>query len=467
MILALAASLALVVQDHTPLRAAPRSNAIELTSLAQGDVVEVRGERPGYLQVYNYRRERGGYLPAAAVRSVGLSESDAPALLAVMRFLRDSAGSEALGISYGAAYLKAIPAPAFSAEPFDAIATMAERLADQASAAAPRDAALAAHLDVVEQFGVHMRSFERDGRMQVCYDGELFRRLLSLPEASPEQRARAALSLTRADCIDPGLMPQQRALLDEARRDLLAQTSERGLGPMTRSRLHARRAAVWAAIAYQQARRGEAAELSAQQALNELIAAHPDEFGEAHRNEYLEAALRVAAVRWAATAPAVQPGPLMLRARNGEPGQTCLMLEDTSRTPAESLLRRCTYGIVWLSSLQVIDQGRAMVIAVQPLESWRELWVLHRSTSAWSIDVISPGYEQPQEGYVEFAGFAPATSRLLLAREVYERGRFRRRFEEHRLSDLALVKDASAPELLPDFGRWQDVTWRRDTLALR
>ena len=27
-------------------------------------------------------------------------------------------------------------------------------------------------------------------------------------------------------------------------------------------------------------------------------------------------------------------------------------------------------------------------------------------------------------------------------------------------------KQASAPELLADFGRWQDVTWRRDTLAL-
>jgi hypothetical protein len=28
------------------------------------------------------------------------------------------------------------------------------------------------------------------------------------------------------------------------------------------------------------------------------------------------------------------------------------------------------------------------------------------------------------------------------------------------------VKQASSPELLADFGRWQDVAWRRDTLAL-
>jgi hypothetical protein len=33
--------------------------------------------------------------------------------------------------------------------------------------------------------------------------------------------------------------------------------------------------------------------------------------------------------------------------------------------------------------------------------------------------------------------------------------------------DFALVRQASAPELLADFGRWQDLTWRRDTLALR
>jgi hypothetical protein len=110
--------------------------------------------------------------------------------------------------------------------------------------------------------------------------------------------------------------------------------------------------------------------------------------------------------------------------------------------------------------------GRALSLAVQPLESWRELWVFHERAGSWTVDVIPPGLDNPGEGYVDFAGYAPGTRRLLIAREVKDRGRFRRSFEELRLDDLALVRQASSPELLRDFGRWQDVAWRRDTLAL-
>ena len=92
---------------------------------------------------------------------------------------------------------------------------------------------------------------------------------------------------------------------------------------------------------------------------------------------------------------------------------------NTGKTLPPRRLRRCTYGLVRMASI-----------------------------------------------HVEFAGYAPATRRLLIAREVKDRGRFRRSFEELRLDDLALVRQASSPELLRDFGRWQDVAWRRDTLAL-
>ena len=207
MILALAATLAIVIQDHAALRAAPRSGATELARLWQGDVLEVRGERAGYLKVYDYRRERGGYLRATRR---GRSSSPRPprpncspccASCARAPAPRRSASVTARRISRPHRRTR------ITAEPFDAIAQMAERLADQASGSTEHLADVAPHLEVVEQFGVHMRSFERNGRMRVCYDGELFRRVLALPGAQPEERARAVLGLTRPDCIDPDWAP--------------------------------------------------------------------------------------------------------------------------------------------------------------------------------------------------------------------------------------------------------------------
>lgn len=466
MILALTATLAIVVQDHAALRVAPRASATELTRLWPGEVLEVRGEHAGYLKVYDYHRERGGYLRGDAARPLELSETAAPELLAVLRFLRDTPGSETLGIGYGAAYLKAVPSRAITAEPFDAIAQMAERLADQVSGSTGQAANFASHLEVVEQFGVRMRSVERNGRMQFCYDGELFQRALTFPEAAPEARARAVLGLTRPDCIEPDLAPAARASLDAERSQLLEQVNDSGLNAMTRSRLHARRAGVWASLAFGHERHGEPAGAAAQRALEELVAVHPSDLGDDRRPEYLDAVLRVSAIRWAGALPAPQPGPLALRAAPGDPGQTCVSLQDEHRAGAAALIRRCTYGIVRMASIQAIPQGPAWVLAVQPLESWRELWVFHERAGHWTIDVLSPGPDDPEEGYVDFAGYAPGTRCLLIAREVKDRGRFRRSFEELRLDDLALLREAASPGLLRDFGRWQDVAWRRDTLSL-
>jgi hypothetical protein len=465
-ILGVFAALAIVVQDHASVRAEPRAGAAELTSLWQGDVVEIRGERVGYLKIYNYRRERGGYLKAEAVRPVESTEASAPELLAVLRYLRDSAGSEALGISYGAAYLRAVPVRALSAEPFDAIAQMAERLADQDSGGA-RPANVAAHLEVAEQFGIHMRSFEGNGRMRVCYDGELYRRVLAETGASAAERARAVLGLTRPDCIDPNLLPSQRAVLDRERGHLLDMIDERSLDSTMKAHLHARRAGVWASIAFDKARHIEAPADAAQRALSELFDLRAGDLGDDHRAEFQDAALRVSAIRWAAAGPAASLAPYGLAVVPGDPGQTCVTLEETRVRRTVPLLRRCTYGVIWTASARVIPQVPALVLAVQPLESWRELWVFHQKADAWAIDVILPGPDDPEQGYVEFAGFAPGPKRLLIAREVKEHGQYRRRFEELRIGDLALVRQASTPDLLRDFGRWQDLAWRRDTLALR
>jgi hypothetical protein len=463
---ALAAALAIVVQDRAPLRAAPTASGTELLALPQGELLELRGERAGYLKVYDNRRERGGFLRADAAHPIGLDASDAPGLLAVLRFLRDNPGSEALGISYGAAYLKAAAPGTATAEPLDAIARMAERLADQASGVGTHRAGAATRLEVAEGFGVHTRTLERDGRMQVCYDGELFRRVLSLADASSEQRATAALGLTRPECLDPQAGPLLRASLDGERRRVLDDIPDTGISALTRARVHARRAVVWASIAWDEARAHTPCTEAAQHALAELLAVHPDELGEDRRSEYREALVQVSAIRWAVGSATPLTGPLQLRTTPGEPGQTCIELLQLRNAREASLLRRCTYGIVWNGSARAIPQGPALALAVQPLEGWRELWLFHEVAGTWTIDVISPGLEDPLAGYVEFAGFVPATRRVLVVREVRERGSIRRRFEELRLDDLALLRQATVPELLPDFGRWQDPDWRRDTLAL-
>jgi hypothetical protein len=466
MMLALAASFAIVAEDNSSLRASPRATATQVTALWQGEVVEVRGEHGDYLKIWEHRRERGGYLKRNAVRSIGLSETDAPELLAVLRFLRDRSGSEALGISYGAAYLKAAPARALTAEAFDAIARMAERLADAASGNAHRLPDAGAHLEVVRQSGIRMLNFERNGRMQVCYDGELFRRVLSQQRATAEERAHAALGLTRPDCIDPNLGPLLRAALDEERGALLDRVDVQALSAMTKSRLRARRAGVWASIAYARARKGAGVAPATQRALAEVLAVQQKDLGEDRQSEYVDAILRVNAIRWAAVPPVTQTGSLTLFATPGEPGQTCIALDSAPRRRAAPLVQRCTYGIVWMASAQALPEAPALVVAVQPLESWRELWVFHQKAGAWTIDVLSPGADEPELGYVEFAGYVPGTRRLLVAREVKNGGKVLRRFEVLLIDDLTLVRHASTPDLLRDFGRWQDVAWRRDTLAL-
>ena len=100
---AAAGEYAIVLRDDTALRASPSSAARPHTLLAQGETVEVRGERLDYLQVYDYRRERGGYVRASQVRRVGLTPEQAPELLAVLRFLRAMPGNEARGIAFAAA----------------------------------------------------------------------------------------------------------------------------------------------------------------------------------------------------------------------------------------------------------------------------------------------------------------------------------------------------------------------------
>ena len=470
---AAAVTLAIVTQDNASLRAAPKADAAQHAQLLAGDLVEVRGERLDFLQVYDHRRERAGYVRAAQVRAVAFTEAQAPQHLAVVRFLRDTPGAEALGIAYVAAYLKAAPAPAIDAEPFDALGVMAERVARRASApAAPKSATVA--LETVAQYGVRFSSFERNGSVRLCYDGEAFRRVLA-QAASAEQQARAALALTRADCIDPALPVSERLALNRWRGETLDRIDARAFAALSepaRQRLHARRAAVWATLAFDRSRTGEAPQAAARRALDELAAIKRSELSDDDSADYADAALRVGASRWAAQPPLAPAARLAISAQAGaEPGQTCVLLKDPKRSDAAATLaRRCTWGSVWVASARVAADGRTAVLAVQALEAWTELWVFRaQRNGTWAIDVLPPAVaSEPGMGYIEFAGFVPGQQRLLVAREARVDGKRQRRFEVLKIdAGYAAERWASEPQMLAAFSRWPDAAWKSGTVSLR
>jgi hypothetical protein len=464
-----AAMLGIVIQNQVSLRAAPRDSAPQQSLLWQGEVLELRDEKGDFLYVYDHRLERGGYVRASQVRASPLSPESAPGLLSVMRFLRDTPGSEALGISYAAAYLKAVPAADLTAEPLDALGVMADRLAQRASTQQTKGTAatIAAHLEVVSQLGIGMKSIDAGGHVQICYDGEMFRRVLSMASADSAAQARAALGLTRHECVDPNLGPTARYELDLWRADVLDRVSAAGLNPAWKNRLHMRRAGVLSAVVFWQSRHGENAQPTAERALEELAAVNKSELDDDDRNAFADAAIRVGASRLAALPATARGSRLIVRTAPGAAGETCVMLFDARHDSGEPLVRRCTFGTVWAGSAMGNADGTALTLGVQPLATWRELWVFRQQTNGWRIDVLPPGTDGPDLGYVESAGWVPGSRQLLVVREVRAGDTFRRRFEFMNLDTLLIATWASTPDLLRSFARWQDPLWRSTTVALR
>jgi hypothetical protein len=474
-------AVAIVVNDQTPMRPAPRDSAKPHALLTQGEALEVRGERLDYLQVYDHRLERGGFVSAKQVRRVALDAAGAPELLSVVRFLRDTPGQEALGIGYGAAWLEAAPAEtirgAEGAEALDALGTFADRLARRASsggaATKAAQAALSAHLEVAMHYGIVFTTFERDGRMVMCYDGDAFHRLIGLGKGTDEQKARAALALTRLECSAGDLRPTERRAADEARAELLEAVDVVSLPSYLRNRVHMRRAAVWNSLAYQRARRNEPAQAAGARAVDELSHVVKQELTDDDQRSYADAAMRVSASRWAslpaAASPAERKGverPRVVTAP-GQAGETCVFLVEGKRDMANPLAKRCTYGIVWEASATLNRESNALAVAVQHSESWRELWIFRKAGKEWSVRVLPPAAIAPGVGYAEFAGWIPGGKQVLVAREASGEGRYKRSYELMRIDTLTTVAQATDPALLPAFQRWQDAGWKQATLSLR
>ncbi|APV52325.1 hypothetical protein BWI17_06340 [Betaproteobacteria bacterium GR16-43] len=473
-------AIAIVVTDLAPLRSAPRDSAKSHALLWQGEPLEIRGEKLDYLQVYDHRLERGGFVSVKQVRRVALDSDSASDLLSILRFLRETAGSEALGIGYAAAYLRAASPEAIrgrdGAEALDALGTFADRLASRSQSAGPANqavqATLAGHLEVAAQYGVAFTTFDRDSRMVLCYDGDAFRRLLGLATGDASQRARAVLALTRLECAPGTLSPTQRREADEVRAGLLDRVDVAGLPVYLRNRIHMRRAALWSGLAFQRARRGEPPQPAAIRALQELAFVTKEELTDDDRFVYADTAMRVNASRWAALPGAPVHSEKDTRPRlvsaAGQPGETCVFLIEGKRDVANPLAKRCTYGIVWEGSASLNRETNALAIAVQHTETWREMWVFRKVGGDWQVRTLPPAATTPGVGYAEFAGWVPGGKQVLVAREATGDGKYKgRTYELLRLDTLATVGQASDPSLLPAFQRWQDAAWKQNTVSVR
>ena len=445
--------------------------------LWRGDWLEVRGEQRGWLKVYDHRHERPGWVAAPSARTVELDEAAAPALRAVVEFLRDAPGSESLGIAYAGLYMKVAPRGGIDARLLVSLGTMADRLAHRASTEAA-DGHAAQQLEVAQSWGIGFASVERGDGIRTCYDGAAFRQALALAPAGPGplELATAVLGLTDPACEPQTVGATERRARDEAALGLLGRVEPTQVPGPIGNRVRIRRAVIGARLAWALGRGADpAAGKVAEAAVAAFARVDRPELADDDVADYQAAALEVAASRWAAGAPApVKKGDPTLVLTPGEPGETCIAIAapgEAARGAAAAETAaappHCTHGQVWASSFRVAPDRAAAVLAIEPLPGWLELWMFRRAAGGWTLDVLAPATEGPDLGYVELAGWSGDGARAVVVREARSDGAVHRTYQVIKLDTLAIEHQAARLADLGPGRAWLTPEWRGRTLALR
>jgi hypothetical protein len=461
--LAVALVAAVIAGDHVVLRASPSRTAAQQAVLWRGDWLEVRGEQRGWLKVYDHRHERPGWVARPSARTVELDEPAAPALRAVVEFLRDAPGSESLGIAYAGLYMKVAPRGGIDASLLVSLGTLADRLAHRASSEAA-DGHAAQQLEVAQSWGIGFTSVERSDGIRTCYDGAAFRQALALAPSGGDL-ATAVLGLTDAACEPQTLGATERRVRDQTALDLLGRVDPTRVPGPIGNRIRIRRAVLGARLAWALGRGGDpAAGKVAEAAVSAFARVDKPELADDDVADYEAAALEVAASRWAAGAPAApRKDDPRLVLTPGEPGETCVALaERTDASPPH-----CTHGQVWASSFRVAPDHAAAALAIEPLPGWLELWMFRRAAGGWTLDVLAPATDGPDLGYVELAGWSGDAARAVIVREAREAGAIHRTYQVLELTSLAVEHQSSRLADLGPGRAWLTPEWRGRTLALR
>lgn len=464
---------AIVLEDQVFLRVAPEEDAPHPVLLYRGDWLEVRGEVRGYLQVYDHRHERSGYVAASRVRSHVLQPQESARLRGALELLEHLPEQESLGIGYAALYSRAAPPEGLDAAFLRALGVLSDRLARRASARRRPGDQLPEHLAVAASYGVEITTVDVEGASVACYDGEAFRRLLALGGTEPD-RAIAALALTDPRCR-PRAAPAKELELARWDTEVLGAVEVTRVPSPDRERLHLRRAHAWARLSHELARRAQSGVASgtgpsagvsdpaeaAERAVSELARVDREALGARDTARYEEVAVWVSTVRFAGLGfPGSAAGKARLERR--PTGETCVVLGGDEVPPVE----RCTYGVIWEGSLRTSPRGDLRIVAAAPIRGWVELWLFSWTGTEWTSQTLVPGAVEPELGYVEHAGWTPDGG-LLVVKEVKRGGAIEREFQLLQAAGAVVEKTARTASGLAAFRRHASPEWRRGTLALR